>query len=787
MATAHRRRRDLIASRRPVAEEGEEGGEDYNHELDDSLSDDSGLSEDEEEEEDDEEDEDPSEDEEEEGKVTVGEEVLKNMGQITIGRPPVREVTSERTNATAQRAVRPTVSQRNGPSKSSLGASRPGTTDTDFMLNGLKIDDQAAEEWSGVDFDEIGDEEAAPARISSTESAAIKPVVLARPPEKTQQQPVRHETPFERRRREHEEYKKRRDADPAFVPNRGSFFMHDHRHQGGGSNGFKPFGRGVRGGRGGMFGSGMGFGRYDTWSHLEFYPHCFHTDMYSYRDASPEPVETTWKHDGFEELLAAERPKVDPQPPARPQPPPRQEPLRKAAPKNERPTIQIIVNLPGMKFPITFSEVPHRTHLRLPYHRPPLRRDKPVRISIPDQPIKYIYPHHNRSFVFIPRAMRPGGSGFTGGGTLPAVRRGGLHRGSTRSIYAGSVATQSAAMSRRSSFQPDTTVQPASPAQAQAPTDPPPPPPPENQGSPLTTEQHESTEEPPVKPVVKLPPPTEPLPKQLPDLSNQTNHVPSSPANKPAALITVKPPLSYPTPVPPIHDARGTPVIPMHQPRPQKTVSVADIEAPASNMHYAINSYLPPHPHGYSDMVSGTATPTHGYLSNVYTHSRHPPYQSQPPTAGTPLSQLPDRAVHAQPFQPNCNSVPYAPMHYYPSPQAPTHVHPGHTHPHHASHTAMYHQSPPTYTASPQYIASPLPNGTPTAYHSVQVQQPQQTIAQESGGTVYFYDPSTYYAAYVAAQGTYGAPLTPAPEQGMGVPNGGTVYYYPPQEGVYYQ
>lgn len=58
-----------------------------------------------------------------------------------------------------------------------------------------------------------------------------------------------------------------------------------------------------------------------------------------------------------------------------------------------------------------------------------------------------------------------------------------------------------------------------------------------------------------------------------------------------------------------------------------------------------------------------------------------------------------------------------------------------------------------------------------------------QTIAQESGGTVFYYDPTTYYA-YMAAG--YGAPpLTPGPEggMGMGVPSGGTMYYYHQQMG----
>lgn len=69
------------------------------------------------------------------------------------------------------------------------------------------------------------------------------------------------ETPVERRRREHEDYKKQRDENPAFVPNRGAFFMHDHRHAGPAANGFRPFGRpgrgrGGRGGIGGPFAPG---------------------------------------------------------------------------------------------------------------------------------------------------------------------------------------------------------------------------------------------------------------------------------------------------------------------------------------------------------------------------------------------------------------------------------------------------------------------------------------------------------------------------------------------------
>lgn len=80
---------------------------------------------------------------------------------------------------------------------------------------------------------------------------ATPPTAKANDPVVASSTPVQ-EAPFERRRREHEEYRKKRDEDPAFVPNRGAFFMHDHRHAGPAANGFRPFGRGgaLRGGRG---------------------------------------------------------------------------------------------------------------------------------------------------------------------------------------------------------------------------------------------------------------------------------------------------------------------------------------------------------------------------------------------------------------------------------------------------------------------------------------------------------------------------------------------------------
>lgn len=83
------------------------------------------------------------------------------------------------------------------------------------------------------------------------------------------------EASFERRRREHEEYRKKRDEDPAFVPNRGAFFMHDHRHPGPSANGFRPFGRGtIRGGRGRGRGLAGPF-VHVKYVHIRVSRHCF--------------------------------------------------------------------------------------------------------------------------------------------------------------------------------------------------------------------------------------------------------------------------------------------------------------------------------------------------------------------------------------------------------------------------------------------------------------------------------------------------------------------------------
>lgn len=96
-------------------------------------------------------------------------------------------------------------------------------TDTELMMNGMKISESAdaAEE---LHFDEMGSEHG----TSKEQNAASKV-----------EQPPRRETFAEKKRREHEEYIKERNENPAFVPTRGGFFLHDKRSESG-SNGYRP-------------------------------------------------------------------------------------------------------------------------------------------------------------------------------------------------------------------------------------------------------------------------------------------------------------------------------------------------------------------------------------------------------------------------------------------------------------------------------------------------------------------------------------------------------------------
>jgi hypothetical protein len=212
---AHRHRKDPAASRRRVEDEGdEEGTLDVGDLDDDSLS---------------------------EGSVTTDNDELHDGGKSSPVGDSETSPDLPKSNGKSKRHP------KDGRAKASNGAApaaktqeQNGVSDMDLMLNGLKLSEKEGN-VEGVHYEDLRDDaelqEPSPAVVNSTAQ-------MDQPPE----------APYERRRREHEEYKKKRDQDPAFVPNRGAFFMHDHRHAGPAANGFRPFGRGRGRGRAGIGG-----------------------------------------------------------------------------------------------------------------------------------------------------------------------------------------------------------------------------------------------------------------------------------------------------------------------------------------------------------------------------------------------------------------------------------------------------------------------------------------------------------------------------------------------------
>ena len=398
--------------------------------------------------------------------------------------------------------------------------------------------------------------------------------------------------------------------------------------------------------------------------------------------------------------------------------------------------VQVRVSLPGMSDPITFTALPVKQHTRLPNHRPPLRRDKPVRISLPNHPPRYIFPAVERSFIFIPRAMRPNQQRWnTGRGRGGYGMYGGISSRRT-SVYGGSIYSPSVAMSRRSSLahevNRDSLVSPAGSTMSRA-------------GLPAEAGN----------PVVRLPPSA--LQPHPPLQYQPTNHngMPASHQH------------SYPLPEDPTHRENRV-SLQMHQPRPQKTVSVADIESPASmpfhpppqQQHQPFYQQVPHvNGHQYAPSQSQSA------------HGRTSSYPSQNST-GTPLSNIPERAIHAQPFQPPHFAGQYYPQSYAPVPQ----------------HAGYYYGPPPAMVPNPgpQYptvVASnaPAPSYVPAQPAQFVVPQeaaptvPQPTgqgnmVAQEVNGMTYYYDSSQLYNAPSYPPVTTGYPM---PYQGSVVGVGG--------------
>ena len=206
---AAQRRKNLIASRRRRQDDGEEEGSQVGEAVDESMSEGSGIS-------------NPDEDADGEGSEVSNETEAKSEELLRSS----KQTNGQNGQATdSQQATEPTVKANN----------QAAITDTEQMMRGLQIN-ETTEGTSEVQFEDMKDDAGA-APNPAEQNVAV-------PNGKT------YESVADRRRREHEEYRKKRDSNPAFVPNRGGFFMHDHRSAGLGVNGFRPFNKGRGRGRG---------------------------------------------------------------------------------------------------------------------------------------------------------------------------------------------------------------------------------------------------------------------------------------------------------------------------------------------------------------------------------------------------------------------------------------------------------------------------------------------------------------------------------------------------------
>ncbi|KAL9597603.1 MAG: hypothetical protein Q9219_005042 [cf. Caloplaca sp. 3 TL-2023] len=593
------------------------------------------------------------------------------------------------------------------------------TNDTAAMMNGLKMNENA-DEVEEIHFDDW---------TGTTEVQAAGPVLA---PAAALIQPISNVA--ERRRQEHEEYRKKRDADPSFVPNRGGFFMHDHRSLASGQNGFRPFPRGRGRGRGALGGPPSSASRPSPALGPADAPwaHDLHETV-TRTENEPTAVQGRSTTQGAQAIPVATSTCFDSQPPNR------------SFSKTTRiGKVQIRVLLPSMREPIVISAAPVNQHTRLPHHRPPLRRDKPVRVSLPDMPIRYIFPSLDRSFIFIPRALRPNQQGFGRARARGSISIGYGPLSSRRtSAYAGSAYSPSVAPSRRSSLAREVAAETLI-----TPSGLPPPRPPNAHVEPS-------------KPVVRLPP-----------ASQDTSAATMEDTGPVHAHPEVKLPqvLAYPLPEKPTYRENRPVPIPMHQPKPQKTVSVTDIESPATF------AFSPPQQQDqqpfHQQVPTQVVSQAYQQDQSLYPHSRHPSHPSQA-SGGTPLSQIPERAAHAHPFQPYAYQQPLS---YYAQQYPPTlYYYPPADQLQAAGHSVMAPAFVPGQAYPYAMPAAPAPLATEAT------SQPG-TVAHESNGMVYYYDSSQLpsggesNAPYVG--GGYGIPQAGG-VVGMGGMITPPIQYYP--------
>lgn len=268
----------------------------------------------------------------------------------------------------------------------------------------------------------------------------------------------------------------------------------------------------------------------------------------------------------------------------------------------------------------------------------------------------------------------------------------------------------------------------------------------------------------PSRPVVKLPAGARPQAS----VPNGAIHAGSSLAPTDGVSEPMHPP-----PGKPAFQSSWTGQLHMHQPRPQKTVSVTTIESPSKEKIHAPQQHeLQPFHHQVPAHVNGVKSLQE--YTGPYPAPTAVPYTGVQ-TAGTP-AHLPENAINAQPFQPDQPQMFY-PTHY---PMQDMVVYPSTE-----SQTTQF--APQTMMAQPMYM-QPTPHGSylvpvlsPSAVPPITsvAEAPVGTNAYESNGTVYYYDTSQYGEGAM----NNGAYTSPGPDAAS---KGGNDVFYPQPPMNYY-
>jgi hypothetical protein len=234
----------------------------------------------------------------------------------------------------------------------------------------------------------------------------------------------------------------------------------------------------------------------------------------------------------------------------------------------------------------------------------------------------------------------------------------------------------------------------------------------------------------------------------------------------------------YPPPQNPTYRENWPKNIQMHQPRPQKTISVTGIEAPANNFSNQQQGDQQPFHHQVPQHVNGVPDAP----SFPPTHIRQPSYPNQP-SAGTPLSNIPERAIHAQPFQPYQQAGYQQPVFNGPPPNF-----------YYPAGNSAPGQYPPGAVIAPVYVQNQQQGGylipavvsnAPQPVPSAAAPPAPGMVAHEQNGMVYYLDPTQLYPSQEGYQQQpnytmpgMGGMMTPTPDG----------YYYPqaPQGPMYY-